>query len=156
MFRSTLVLSSLAALVQSVALVTRAEIYQCLGASGIPNDHKGTSDWNLHAAPFNIRIPYTPVAVAVPETTDQIRKAVLCGKSLGIKVSGRSGGHSYANYGLGGDNAHLVIELSRMSDVSVDKDTNIATVQAGTRLGHLATVLYEKYGRAVAHGTCPG
>ncbi|KAK8858978.1 FAD binding domain-containing protein [Apiospora arundinis] len=156
MFTSALVLGSLAALAQGAVLVTRAEIYQCLGSAGVPNDHRGTGDWNTHAAPFNLRVPYTPVAVAVPQTTDQIRKAVLCGKGLGIKVTGRSGGHSYANYGLGGDNAHLVIELSRMSDVSFDKETNVATVQAGARLGHLATVLYEKHGRAVAHGTCPG
>ncbi|KAK7959970.1 uncharacterized protein PG986_004824 [Apiospora aurea] len=156
MFTCTLLLSSLAALAQGAALITRFDINQCLASSGVPHDVKGSDDWNADSAAFNIRVPYTPVAIAVPKTTGHIKKAVLCGKKLGIKVSGRSGGHSYANYGLGGDDAHLVIDLSRMHDVTFDDKTNVATVQAGSRLGHMASVLYDKHGRAVAHGTCPG
>lgn len=156
MFISTLVLGSLAALAQGAALITRADINECLASSGVPHGIKGSEDWDAHSAAFNIRIPFTPIAIAIPKTTDHIKKAVLCGKKLGIKVSGRSGGHSYANYGLGGDDAHLVVDLSSMYDVEFDKKTNVVTVQAGTRLGHLATVLYKEHGRAVAHGTCPG
>lgn len=156
MHTTPLILSALAALAQGAALVTREDITQCLAASGVPYDTKGSSDWNTDATSFNIRLPYTPVAIAVPRTVDHIKKAVLCGKKLKTKVSPRSGGHSYASFGLGGDNAHLVIELSRMYGVSFDKPSGVATVEPGARLGHMASVLYNQYGVSVSHGTCPG
>lgn len=156
MHTTPLILSGLTALAQGAALVTRADINQCLAASGVPYDVKGSDDWRVDSAAFNIRLPYTPVAIAVPKTIDHIKSAVLCGKKLRTKVSGRSGGHSYASFGLGGDNAHLVIELSRMYGVAFNQSTGVATVEPGARLGHMATVLYNQFGRAVAHGTCPG
>ncbi|KAK0703894.1 carbohydrate oxidase from Microdochium Nivale in complex with substrate analogue [Lasiosphaeria miniovina] len=142
-------------LVQGRAVVTRADIEDCLTSAGVPIDVKGSADWQRDAAPFNLRVPFTPVAISVPTTVKHIQKSVLCGKKLGVKVTAKSGGHSYASLGFGGEDGHLVVELDRMTNVTVDAE-NIATVQPGTRLGHLATELYTKYGRAVAHGTCPG
>lgn len=156
MLPTPLLLSGLAAVAQGAALVTRADINQCLAASGVPYDVQGSDDWNADTAAFNVRLPYTPAAVAIPTTVDHIRKAVLCGRQLKTKVSPRSGGHSYASFGLGGDDAHLVIELSRMYGVAFDKSTGVATVEPGARLGHMASVLYNQFGVAVAHGTCPG
>ena len=144
-----------ASLARGRALVTRADIEQCLIAAGVPIDVKGSVDWTRDAAPFNIRVPYTPVAISVPLTTEHIQKSVVCGKQLGIKVTAKSGGHSYASLGLGGEDGHLVVQLDRMYNVSL-AEGNIAVVQPGTRLGHLATELFEKHGRAIAHGTCPG
>jgi FAD/FMN-containing dehydrogenase len=138
------------------ALVTRAVIDKCLTDSGVPVDVKGSEDYERDVAPFNIRIPFTPTAIAVPQTIEHIQKSVLCGKKLGIKVNAKSGGHSYANFGFGGEDGHLVIQLDRMYNVTYNKRTNLATVQPGARLGHVATVLYEEYNRAIAHGTCPG
>jgi len=145
----------LAPLVQARAIVTRADIEACLASSGVPFDTKGSTDWIRDAAPFNLRVPYTPVAISVPLTVEHIQKSVVCGKNLGIKVSAKSGGHSYASLGFGGEDGHLVVELDRMYNVSLAED-NIAVVQPGARLGHLATELFTKYKRAVAHGTCPG
>lgn len=137
------------------ALVPRALIDKCLADAGVPVDVNGTADYARDVAPFNIRLPYIPTVIAVPLTTDHIKKSVLCGKKLGIKVTAKSGGHSYASYGLGGENGHILVELDRMYNVTYNAASNIATVQPGARLGHLATVLYDQYGRAVAHGTCP-
>lgn len=143
-------------LVQAGPVITRADIESCLTGVGVPIDVKGSADWKRDVAPFNTRLPYTPVAIAVPRNTEQIRQAVLCGKKLGIKVSPKSGGHSYASFGFGGEDGHLIVQLDRMNEVTYDATTNVATAQAGTRLGHLAAVLYKNYGRAVSHGTCPG
>lgn len=137
------------------ALVTRALIDKCLTDSGVPVDVPGTADYKRDVAPFNIRLPYTPTAISVPQTIEHIQKSVQCGKKLGIKVSAKSGGHSYASFGFGGEDGHLVVQLDRMYNVTVDKRTKIATVQPGARLGHVASVLSEEYGRAIAHGTCP-
>lgn len=141
--------------VRGSAIVSRADIEACLTSSGVPIDAKGSADWNRDAAPFNLRVPYTPVAVAVPTTIEHIQKSVLCAKTLGIKASAKSGGHSYASMGLGGEDGHLVVELDRMHNVTLGEG-NIAIAQPGVRLGHLATELATKYGRAIAHGTCPG
>ncbi|KAK1760328.1 Glucooligosaccharide oxidase [Echria macrotheca] len=152
---ASLALGLLPIAAEARAVVSRADIEACLTSAGVPIDTKGSADWQRDAAPFNLRVPYTPVAVSVPTTIAQIQKSVICGKSLGIKVSAKSGGHSYASIGLGGEDGHLVVELDRMYNVSL-AEGNIAVVQPGTRLGHLATELATKYGRAIAHGTCPG
>jgi len=153
---STTLFAGLIATVAEARVVTRGDINKCLVDAGVPIDTKGSEGWDRDVAPFNIRLPYLPTAISVPLTIAHIQKSVQCGKKLGIKVSAKSGGHSYASFGFGGENGHLVVELDRMYNVTWDAGTNIATVQPGARLGHVATVLYEQYGRAIAHGTCPG
>ena len=154
--RVTAVLS--AGLIASTAdaLVARATIEKCLTDAKVPISTKASEDWTEDAAPFNIRLPYSPTAIAFPQNTKHIQESVKCGKKLGIKVTAKSGGHSYASFGLGGENGHLVVELDQLYNVTYDAKKNIATVQPGARLGHVATVLYEQYGRAISHGTCPG
>jgi FAD/FMN-containing dehydrogenase len=153
---ATLLFAGSIASIAEGLVITRAVIDKCLTDAGVPVDTKGTPDYDRDVAPFNIRLPYTPTAISVPKTIKHIQDSVKCGKKLNIKVSAKSGGHSYASFGFGGENGHLVVELDRMYDVTYDAKKDIATVQPGARLGHVATVLYEKYNRAIAHGTCPG
>ncbi|KAF2714943.1 Glucooligosaccharide oxidase [Pleomassaria siparia CBS 279.74] len=153
---STICQVGLIATAAEALVITRATIDQCLTDSGVPIDTQGSDGWVRDVTSFNIRLPYLPTAISVPTTIAHIQNSVLCGKKLGIKVSAKSGGHSYASLGFGGENGHLVVELDRMYNVTLDTTTNIATVQPGARLGHVATVLYEQYGRAIAHGICPG
>lgn len=134
----------------------QSTIERCLVDAGVPIDARCSAGWNEHASPFNVRLPYLPVAISVPTTVKHIEDSVKCGRKLGIKVSAKSGGHSYASFGFGGENGHLVVELERMHEITYNATSSIATVQPGVRLGHLATFLYEQHGRAVAHGTCPG
>ena len=140
----------------SFHVTKRAAINSCLEAAGVPVDADGSNDLRLDVAPFNTRLPYTPVAVAVPSTVQHIQAAVSCGAKVGVKVTPKCGGHSYASLGLGGEDGHLVVELDRMNNVTVDPTTNIATIQGGARLGHVATQLYAQGKRAISHGTCPG
>lgn len=71
-------------------------------------------------------------------------------------MAAKSGGHSYASYGLGGvEEEALIIELSSFRTVSVaDDEDRTAKVGAGMRLGDVAIALNEK-GRGLPHGTCP-
>ena len=137
-------------------LVAGAAIDDCLSAAKVPVDTQGSTGWRQDVAPFNVRLPYTPAAIVVASKVEDISAAVSCAAKVGIKVSPKGGGHSYASFGLGGENGHLVIELDRMSGVTLDSTTNIATIQAGARLGHVATNLYNQGRRAFSHGTCPG
>jgi FAD/FMN-containing dehydrogenase len=134
----------------------RAAIDDCLTSAEVPVYASGSSDFTKAIKPFNLRLPFTPTALAVPSTVAQVQAAVSCGASLGITVSPKSGGHSYASHGLGGEDGHLVIDLKLFRNVSVDPSTGIATVGPGARLGNVATALYNQGKRALSHGTCPG
>lgn len=138
------------------AIAKRAAIDDCLKSAGVPVDARGSNDWNQDVAPFNQRLPFTPAAIVVPSSVQHVQAAVSCAAKVGVKVNPKSGGHSYASFGLGGENGHLVVELDRMNKVTVDQKTYVATIQAGARLGHVATALYAQGQRAISHGTCPG
>lgn len=140
----------------SQPLTKRAAIDDCLSEAQVPVDAPGSDDWEADARAFNQRLRYTPAAIAVPTTVEHIRAAVSCAAKVGVKVNAKAGGHSYASFGLGGEDGHLVVQLDRMDNVTLDTATHVATVQPGARLGHVATLLYQQGKRAFSHGTCPG
>ena len=134
----------------------RAALVDCLEGASVPIDGVGTDEWRLDAAPFNLMLNFTPVAIAVPANTRHIQDAVACAAKLGVKANAKCGGHSYASFGLGGEDGHLTIEMDRMNAVKLDTTTGIASVEGGSRLGHVASELYAQGKRAFSHGTCPG
>ena len=137
-------------------LDTRAAVEDCLATAGVPTDERGSTDWGLDVAPFNLRLNYTPIAIAVPATIAHVQDTVRCASRAGLKANAKCGGHSYASFGLGGEDGHLVIEMDRMDRVQLDNATGRATVQGGARLGHVAAELYAQGKRDFSHGTCPG
>lgn len=145
-----------------------------LDNDGIHAYFPGQPGYSNVSSSFNLRLPFEPAAVAYPTTAEEVAEAVQAGASLGIPgkhsclyyscclvvdakitVTARSGGHSYAAYGLGGADGHLVVDLSNFNDISVDSVTGIATIGAGSRLGDIAIALFDQAGRALPHGTCP-
>ncbi|KAL8376693.1 hypothetical protein RB595_007692 [Gaeumannomyces hyphopodioides] len=141
---------------QGFHLDKRTAIEDCLGRSGVPTEAHGSPDWQMDTTPFNLRLNYTPIAVAAPLTVRHIQDAVACAAKLGLKANAKCGGHSYASFGLGGEDGHLTIQLDRMNTVVVNSTTGIAAVGGGSRLGHVASELYSQGKRAISHGTCPG
>lgn len=127
---------------------------QCLAAADIPYVDSNSDTWLEAIMPHNLRLPVTPAAVVYATTTEHVQDAVLCALQAGVKVSAKSGGHSYASFGLGGTDGHLVIQLDHMYGVTVRED-NTAVISAGTRLGYAALQLYAQGKRAISHGTCP-
>lgn len=156
MHKTALCLGLLAPLAQSAALDKRAALDDCLLSAGVPVNERNSTSWAQDALPFNDRLHYRPVAMAVPTSVEHIQAAVSCAVKTGVKATPKGGGHSYASSGLGGEDGHFVIELDRMHDVTLDTKTNIATIQPGSRLGHVATELFKQGKRAFSHGTCPG
>ena len=139
---------------QGAALDKQEALSDCLAEAKVPNDAPGSEEWGQDAAPFNLRLNYTPAAIAVPTDVKHIQDAVACAAKLGVKTNAKCGGHSYASFGLGGEDGHLVIEMDRMSKVELSGE--VANIQGGARLGHVANQLYEQGKRAFSHGTCPG
>ncbi|KAK3985245.1 putative oxidase [Cladorrhinum sp. PSN332] len=105
---------------------------------------------------YNLAIPVTPIAVVRPSTAEDIAGVVKCAAIGGFKVQAKSGGHSYGNYGLGGEDGAVAIDLVNMQKFVMDNSTWYATVGSGTLLGEVDKKLHASGGRAFAHGVCPG
>lgn len=106
--------------------------------------------------PYNLDIGVTPVAVVRPDTAEEISAIVQCAISNNVKIQAKSGGHSYGNFGLGGTDGKISIDMVNFQDFTMDTNTWQATVGSGTLLGDLTTRLHDNGKRAVAHGSCPG
>ncbi|TQS32800.1 hypothetical protein Golomagni_06872, partial [Golovinomyces magnicellulatus] len=106
--------------------------------------------------PYNLEVPVAPIAVIRPNTADEVAKSIQCAIDAGIKVQAKSGGHSYANFGLGGDGGGLMIDLKNLNSFKMNTDNWQATFGAGFRLGELDKQLHANGKRAMPHGTCPG
>ncbi|KAJ4367624.1 hypothetical protein N0V83_007209 [Neocucurbitaria cava] len=105
--------------------------------------------------PYNLDIPITPAAVTYPKTTEHISAIIKCAVDNSLKVQPRCGGHSYANYGIGGEDNTIVVDMKNFQQFSMDKSTWQATIGGGTLLDDVTKRLHENGNRAMAHGTCP-
>ncbi|QRV80312.1 reticuline oxidase [Ceratobasidium sp. AG-Ba] len=105
-------------------------------------------------ANWNTRIRYDPAAIVYPIVAEEVQRHVKCGAKFNIPVVGRSGGHSYALFGVGGQDGSLVIDVSNMTSFSIDASGS-AKFQTGNRLGNIAQKLWDNGKRVLPHGTCP-
>ncbi|KAG0160954.1 hypothetical protein PDIDSM_8486 [Penicillium digitatum] len=104
---------------------------------------------------YNLNIPVTPAAVAFPTSTREVAAIVKCAADNGYPVQAKSGGHSYGNYGLGGTDGAVVIDLKHLRQFSMDNTTWQATIGAGNLLSDVTQRLHHTGGRAMSHGICP-
>ncbi|GAB0137272.1 hypothetical protein EsDP_00005545 [Epichloe bromicola] len=104
---------------------------------------------------WNLDLEVTPAAVTYPKSAEQVAAVVNCARKFGVKVQARSGGHSFANFGVGGSDGAIVVDLKHFQQFSMDTNNWQATIGAGTLLGDVTKKLHDAGGRAMAHGTCP-
>jgi len=105
---------------------------------------------------YNLAIPVQPVAVTRPQNAQDVSGFVKCAADNKVRVQAKSGGHSYGNYGLGGEDGALAIDLRNMQDFKMDTTTWQATIGPGHQLSDLDKKLHDNGKRAISHGTCPG
>ncbi|RGP68544.1 hypothetical protein FLONG3_8103 [Fusarium longipes] len=108
------------------------------------------------ARPFNLEFPVVPAAIIRPQITIEVAETVKCAKKYGHKVQAKSGGHSYGNYGLGGADGAVSIDLVNFKNFEMNNKTWYASFGSGLKLGELDNHLHANGRRAIAHGTCPG
>ncbi|KAL0630899.1 hypothetical protein Q9L58_010247 [Maublancomyces gigas] len=130
----------------------RWPLNDCLNDHNVPLLLASSVGWAEEIEPYNLRFALTPNVVTIPRNVADVQAAVRCAYDAGIKVTVRSGGHSYGAYGLYGT---MVLDLSEFQDVTLDS-SNIASVGGGVRLGNMATKIFNLGQRALPHGTCPG
>lgn len=91
-----------------------------------------------------------PNAIVYCNTTKDVQRAVkwaVC-KKMPIRI--RSGGHNHEGFSTGNG---LVIDVSKMKQVKINRDTKVATIQPGITGGELYQLLY-KAGLTQVGGTC--
>ncbi|RSL93695.1 hypothetical protein CEP52_013105 [Fusarium oligoseptatum] len=124
---------------------------ECVRYPGRGHDN----DYFQWSAPFNLERVVRPAAVVRPKDAEQVAAFVQCAAKNKVKVQARSGGHSYANYGLGADGS-LSIDLTNLRYVILDEKTWHAKIGSGSLLGDIDDLLDRKPGRRVfPHGVCP-
>jgi FAD/FMN-containing dehydrogenase len=92
-----------------------------------------------------------PAGIVFAVSADDVKRSIAFARKWHLALTSRSGGHSYAGYST---NRGLVVDVSRMSQVSVDHAARTATVGAGAQLVHLYRRIAGS-GLAVPGGTCP-
>jgi FAD/FMN-containing dehydrogenase len=103
---------------------------------------------------FNGRRPERyPAAVLLAQNEHDVVAGVQLARERGLRVSIRSGGHSWAAWSVR-DEA-LLIDLGRMREMTFDKATGIATVNPAVRGGTEFTPFLRSHGAAFPGGHCP-
>lgn len=91
-----------------------------------------------------------PDAIVYCQTTQDVQNAVKWAIEKKMPVRIRSGGHNHEGFSTG---QGLVIDVSKMKKVMVDRDTKTAIIQPGITGGELYSLL-SKQGLTQVGGTC--
>ncbi|MET9116709.1 FAD-binding protein [Streptomyces longwoodensis] len=90
------------------------------------------------------------LATSTADVVQTVQQAVDSGKRLAV----RSGGHCYEDFTTHPD-IDIVVDLSRMDDISYDESRRAFSVQPGAPLGRVYDRLYKGWGVYLPAGNCP-
>src|SRR5690242_13392237 len=86
----------------------------------------------LRCAMWNARVPPRyPDVIVQPRHDDDVVAAVRVARQRGFKIAIRSGGHSWSGNFL--RDGGMLIDLSRMTDFTLDAQSRTASLQPGLR-----------------------
>ena len=89
---------------------------------------------------WNARLPERyPAAIASARTRDEVLAVVALAREHGLRLALRSGGHSWCAAAL--RDGALVLDLSGLSDLSIDPGARLMTVGPGLTSGALSAAL---------------
>jgi hypothetical protein len=132
---------------------TTSALSSCLSQSGAILSYSSSSSYAQLAKAENTNYNYRPDVIVQPSNAQQVSAIVKCvAKDQGkTKITPRSGGHSYTASCLTGN---VVIDLSKLTNLSINDGAKTVSVGSGMTLGPLAKAIGDK-GYALPHGTCP-
>lgn len=130
-----------------------AALWNALGASLTgtlvqPSSPRYAIDRLLYNSKF---VHLHPRAIAYCATPDDVARCLDFATSHHVPLAPRSGGHSYGGYSTSDG---LVIDVSRMAEISVDGAANTARVGAGAKLIDVYNVIGNA-NRMLPGGSCP-
>jgi len=92
-----------------------------------------------------------PGAIVFCETAQDVWRTVRWSRRHSIRIVPRAGGHSYAGYSTC---KGVVVDVTRMSGITVNHTAGTATIGAGARLIDVDEALFEQ-GLMIPAGSCP-
>ena len=103
---------------------------------------------------FNERVPERyPEAVLFAQSIGDVQAGIGLARERGLRVGVRSGGHSWGAWGL--RDGALLIDLSRLTELSLADDGETAIVGPGVRGGLQLYPFLREHRRAFPGGHCP-
>ncbi len=114
---------------------------------------RGSPGFSAVSKVYNLRFDgVVPQAVARPLSAADVQGAVRWCVAKGVPLRARSGGHSYAGYSTLSNG--VVLDLSNMRSISVNRRAQTATIGAGAQLIDVYAGLAAR-GAALPGGSCP-
>lgn len=93
----------------------------------------GDAGYDEARAVFNGMIDRRPAAIALCESVEDVRRAIVFGREAGLSIAVRGGGHNVA--GLGTCEGGLLVSLARLRAVEVDPARRRAVAEGGSTWG---------------------
>lgn len=100
---------------------------------------------------FNDLYPAHPLMIVYVANYSDIQESLKFAHEMDMHTIIRSGGHSLAGYSVGNG---MVIDMSKLHNISIDADSHTAVVEAGCNFGRLNATL-ELKGFHLPGGGCP-
>lgn len=101
----------------------------------------GDSNYNEARKVYNGMIDKHPALIAQCKDIDDVKTCIRFAKENKVLLAIRGGGHNAGGLGIADD--ALVIDLSSMKDISIDKDKKTVRVQGGVLLKELDAATHE-------------
>ncbi len=112
----------------------------------------GNPSYNTARMEFNRRFSKFPRVIVFCQRTQDVINAVKWARERGIRLRVRSGRHSYEGFST--VNGGIIIDVSEMNKVTVDRKNGVAIVQTGNPLARVYKKLWNKR-VAIPAGTAP-
>ncbi len=114
-------------------------------------DAQALENYFAAAQVFNTRLQQNPLAIVYCKTAEHVSTAYNIAVKHQIPIRVRAGGHDHEGESSGTN--VVTIDVSEMTHIEVNLDTEIAKIGAGNRFIRLTTEL-AKQNVMIAHGTC--
>ncbi|AZC12827.1 MULTISPECIES: FAD-binding oxidoreductase [unclassified Microbacterium] len=92
----------------------------------------GDAEWDLARMPWNLAVDQRPVAVARPETAEDVVEIVRAATAAGLKIAPQSTGHAAGALADTGLADTVIVSLARLRGVTVDPVARTARVLGGS------------------------
>jgi hypothetical protein len=112
----------------------------------------GDPGWDEARRPWNLAVDQGPVAVALPESVEDVMAVVELASSEGLRVAAQCTGHNASP--LGSLAGTILLKTSQMRRVEIDPVGRTARVEAGVLWGEVSEAA-ARHGLAPLAGTSP-
>ncbi|SEO28484.1 FAD-binding oxidoreductase [Actinacidiphila rubida] len=102
---------------------------------------------------YNQRWVGSPERVCLADTTAQVQSVVQSAVNAGKRLTVRSGGHCHEDWVYNSD-VDVILDMSKMDQVSYDAAKNAVCVEAGSQLLNVYERLYRSWGVTIPAGIC--